>query len=222
MWPVSLIRAGGQLPATVGEALAREAFRVEVLGQLPAAPGTPLVLAFLDAAADGAALERLVRWRARAPFACGLIGCAPTGNVGDSERALAAGFDDFVAGRLSVRELAGRLRAVGRRLAARPPVAGRLGLGKLTLDAAGHDLWVGERRVRLTKLESLTLAALMRAPGHTLSRAELLDRVWGEGATDTSPRAVDNVMQRLRRKVGAEEAIVTVRGLGFRLSGESS
>jgi DNA-binding response OmpR family regulator len=138
--------------------------------------------------------------------------------VADSERALAAGFDDFVAGRLSVRELAGRLRALLRRLAPRPAVAGRLGVGKLTLDAAGHDLWVGERRIRLTRLESLTLAALMRAPGHTLSRAELLDRVWGDGAADTSPRAVDNVMQRLRRKVGGGDAIVTVRGLGFRLA----
>lgn len=125
-----------------------------------------------------------------------------------------------------MRELAGRLRAVARRLVPRPGAAaavGRLGVGRFTLDAAGHDLWVGERRVRLTKLESRTLAALMRAPGYTLSRAELLDRVWGDEAAETSPRAVDNVVQRLRRKVGgaAEEAIVTVRGLGFRLAPET-
>lgn len=237
MWPVSLVRVGGEVAcaaATVGDALERESFRVEVVAgasALPAAPATPLVLAFVDAGVDGAVLERLVRWRARAPFACGLIGCAPAGGVADSERALAAGFDDFVAGRLSVRELAGRLRAVGRRLARGAVVSGRLGVGRLTLDVDGHDLWVGERRVRLTRLESRTLAALMRAPGYTLSRAELLERVWGDAAETssetsvTSVRVVDNVVQRLRRKVAGEggsdveaSTIVTVRGMGFRLA----
>jgi DNA-binding response OmpR family regulator len=217
--PVTLVVCSGAPPrGDLREALGREAIAIhESPPTLTEPPAAPLLVAWLPAAADEITLERLVRWRALAAGPCALLGCAPTGAAADSERALAAGFDDFVAGRESPRELAGRLRALARRLVPSARALGRLGVGRLSLDASGHDLWIGDRRVRLTRLESRTLAALMRAPGHTLSRVDLLDRVWGEGAGDTSLRAVDNLVQRLRRKVGDAELIVTIRGLGFRL-----
>ena len=217
--PVTLVVCPGARPSgDLPEALAREGVEVgEARLPLADAPPAPLILGWLPAAADDGILGRLVRWRSRASSPCALLGCAPDGTVADSERALAIGFDDFVAGRRSPRELAGRLRALARRLVPSAASLGRLGVGRMTLDASGHDLWIGDRRVRLTRLESRTLAALMRAPGHALSRAELLGRVWGDGSTGTSLRAVDNLVQRLRRKVGDAELIVTIRGLGFRL-----
>lgn len=217
--PVTLVVcAGSRSAGDLAEALAREGIEVvETRPPLADQPSSPLVLGWLPAAADEATLTRLVKWRGRSPAPCALLGCAPDGAGADSERALAIGFDDFVAGRQSPRELAGRLRALARRLVPSASSLGRLGLGRMTLDASGHDLWIGDRRIRLTRLESRTLAALMRAPGHALSRSDLLGRVWGDATTGTSLRAVDNLVQRLRRKVGDPEMILTIRGLGFRL-----
>jgi DNA-binding response OmpR family regulator len=217
--PVMLVVcSGSRASGDLAQALAREGIAVaEERPPLAGAPTTPLILGWLPAAADENTLAELLRLRQSAGTPCALLGCAPDGSGADSERALAVGFDDFVAGRQSPRELAGRLRALARRLVPSAGSLGRLGVGRMTLDASGHDLWIGDRRVRLTRLESRTLAALMRAPGHALSRVELMGRVWGDGSTGTSLRAVDNLVQRLRRKVGDAELIVTIRGLGFRL-----
>jgi len=212
--PVILVHAADAPSADgVAPGLQRDGFAIAEIGPpLPPAPPAQLVLAWLPAGVDGAALERLVRWRRHAEVPVALLGCAPSGTVDDSERALAAGFDDFVAGRRSVRELAGRLRALARRLDP-PSLAERLSLGRLVLDTPNLDAWIDGRRLRLTPLEARTLEALVRAPGHTLTRAQLLEHVWGH---DTTARAVDNLVQRLRRKVG-EESVVAIRRVGFRL-----
>jgi DNA-binding response OmpR family regulator len=212
--PVVLVHGGDAPPADgVAAGLLRDGFAVAELGApLPPAPSAPLVLAWLAAGTDGAVLERLVRWRRHADGPCALIGCAPAGTGEDSERALAAGFDDFVAGRRSVRELAGRLRALARRLYP-PEQAQRMVLGRLALDTPSLDAWIDGRRLRLTPLEARTLEALVRAPGHTLTRTQLLEHVWGR---ETSARAVDNLVQRLRRKIG-EDSLVAIRRIGFRL-----
>jgi DNA-binding response OmpR family regulator len=138
------------------------------------------------------------------------------------ERALAAGFDDAVGAPLSARELAARIRAVHRRVywpgRAR---AGRLRLGAITLDTDGHELWIDGVSVSLTSTELSVIRTLMRAHGRAMTRGELLDAAWGAGNFEISERAVDNVILRLRRKLPRPEVIQTVRGVGFRMSGES-
>ena len=62
------------------------------------------------------------------------------------------------------------------------------------------------------------MRALMTARGRPLSRAELLDAVWGGGDLEVSERAVDNVILRLRRKLPTPDVLETVRGVGFRLT----
>ena len=91
---------------------------VAVAGPPPAAP---VVLVWLPPDHPVDELAHIARWRGSAA----LIGCAPTGSSADSERALAAGFDDFVAGRASTRELAGRIRALTRRV--RPAIHASFG-----------------------------------------------------------------------------------------------
>jgi DNA-binding response OmpR family regulator len=90
--------------------------------------------------------------------------------------------------------------------------------GRLVLDGARHELWVDGRRVSVTAMELAILSALMHASGRTMSRAELLDQVWGEDELEVGVRAVDNLVCRLRRKLGDPGLLVTVRGVGFRLS----
>jgi DNA-binding response OmpR family regulator len=163
-------------------------------------------------------LAALVAWCASASLPVRLIGCAPEGGVADCERALAVGFDDFVAGPISPRELSARLRALDRRLRRPARLAERLRFARFSLDASRHELWVDGRRVPVTALEMAILAELIGAQGRTLTRTELLDRVWGEDELDVGVRAVDNLVCRLRRKLGDPALLITVRGVGFRLA----
>lgn len=208
--------------AVVGNALARDAIDVqlvELADATKAPPARPILVAWLPRGVPRDVYDRLIAWRSRAASTTHLIGCAPGGTVDDSERALEAGFDDFVAGRFSVREVSARIRALARRLAPSPakPLE-RLRFGRMVLDAGRHELWIGEQRVPLTAMELQVMTALMRVGGRTLSRAELLDQVWGHDELDVGVRAVDNLVCRLRRKMGERDLLVTVRGIGFRLS----
>ena len=123
----------------------------------------------------------------------------------------------MVAAPLSARELAGRVRAVHRRVR-RTASHGRLRFGPLTLDNDGHAVWIEGNVVALTSIELAVLRELMKARGRPLARGELLDLAWGGGELEVSERAVDNVIMRLRRKLPQPDLIDTVRGVGFRIS----
>lgn len=202
-------------------ALRREGIDVE-LAQAQR-PGTGLldrrfVLAWVPADVPDAILSDLVAWR-DAGNGTLLLGCSPHGTVALGERALALGFDDFVAGRSSPRELAARLRALARRHRNETAVGSEVWRwGSVSVDTARHEAVVDGRRIPLTILEMTVLRTLIAAQGRVLSREELLDAVWGEDNLDIGLRAVDNLILRLRRKMGAPERIVTVRGVGFRLA----
>jgi two-component system phosphate regulon response regulator PhoB len=220
-----LVLEGAPAETPVVTALGRDAIDAEVAtftegeGQLEAPPDRPLIVVWMPSGVSDARLAAIVAWAGRSLGQVRLLGCAPDGSVGDSERALSAGFDDFMAGRYSSRELVARLRALARRLQlGRPRVNERVRFGRLVLDGARHELWVDGRRVPVTAMELAILSALMQASGRTMSRAELLDQVWGEDELEVGVRAVDNLVCRLRRKLGDPGLLVTVRGVGFRLA----
>jgi two-component system catabolic regulation response regulator CreB len=77
------------------------------------------------------------------------------------------------------------------------------------------------RALDLTRVEFDLLATLLGSPGRVFTRAELIDRVWGDGFRITD-RTIDSHVKALRRKIadaGAEASwIETVRGVGYRLS----
>jgi DNA-binding response OmpR family regulator len=209
-------------PTTVSLAndLRRDAIRVEVATAdvLRSAPLGPVYLFCLDAAIAVVLAERIVQWATGADHRPGLIGLVEDGATHERETLLAAGFDDVVAGPLSARELAARIRAVYRRVHWKGISHGRLRFGAFTLDLDGHALWVDGKIISLTSIELAVLRELMKARGKPLSRTELLDAAWGEGDLEVSERAVDNVILRLRRKLPRPEIIETVRSVGFRIA----
>ncbi len=167
-------------------------------------------------------LTDLSGWCRRAPRRCGLIALIPGGDVSDRESALVAGFDDVVVGSLSVKEVAARARALGRRL--RLTASERLGkssYGPFTVDFELHQLLVRGDRADVTRRELAVMSALVEAQGGARSRSEILEVAWGQSSVAVGERAVDNVILRLRRKLG-EHSIVTVRGVGFRLAGSGA
>jgi DNA-binding response OmpR family regulator len=179
-----------------------------------ASPDARVVLAWLPAGASADDLAQVAAWREHTA----VVGCAPDGTSEDSERALAAGFDDFVAGRAAPREMARRLRAVERRTRRISPRGRRERFGRIRLDSDQHRLWVDGRRVALTRTELAVMTALVDAGGQIRTRADILLKAWGDEGLEVGERAVDNIIMRLRRKLPDPDLIVTVRGVGFRLA----
>lgn len=218
---VGLVQQAGAPPVEAFAAeLAREAVDLRRLQAAGDAPPDPVraILVWLPGGASREVYGALVEWRARIGRRMALIGCAPTGSSEDSERALAAGFDDFVAGRAAPREMSRRLRAVVRRSAAAR--GSRRRFGRIRVEPDEHRLWVDGRRVPVTRTELAVMTALVEAGGQSRSRAELLERAWGDEALEVGERAVDNVIMRLRRKLPDPDLVVTVRGVGFRLASD--
>jgi DNA-binding response OmpR family regulator len=133
--------------------------------------------------------------------------------------ALEAGADDYVAKPVGIAELRSRVRAVLRRVRNGAPRA-ILEHGRLRLDADARRAEVDGSPLNLTYSEHEVLHALMRAGGRLLSRQELLDAIFG-GHEFRDPRAIDVHVHHLREKIaaagGRAEAIVTVRGAGYRI-----
>jgi len=131
---------------------------------------------------------------------------------------LEIGADDYVTKPFSPRELVARIRVVLRRLAPAPvpgaPVRFELRQHEARVVFCGQAL-------DLTRYEYLLLKTLLERPGHVLSRAQLMDRVWA-GSPDTLDRTVDAHVKSLRAKLRLidpdSDPIQTHRGLGYSLA----
>ena len=147
---------------------------------------------------------------------------------------LEIGADDYVTKPFSPRELVARIRVILRRAGAAPalretgmtiadavtaaaPAPARFELRALEAKVLFHG-----QPLDLTRYEYLLLKTLLEHPGHVLSRAQLMARVWS-AAPDTLERTVDAHVKSLRAKLRAIDAqadpIHTHRGLGYSLAG---
>jgi DNA-binding response OmpR family regulator len=135
--------------------------------------------------------------------------------VEDRVAGLAAGADDYVVKPFELEELVARLRALLRRVPSTQ--AELLRVGDLMVDPPRRDVRRGGREIELTRREFELLEELARHPGMVLSRAQLLERVWGYDF-ETDGNVVDVFVGYLRRKLEADgepRIIQTVRGVGF-------
>jgi DNA-binding response OmpR family regulator len=138
----------------------------------------------------------------------------------DRVRGLELGADDYVTKPFSPAELAARVRAVLRRAAGLGPPE-HVDVGRLHLDLAARTARAGEVPVELTAREFDLCAFLAARAGRALSRAQILDGVWGTNWYGDA-RTVDVHVAQLRRKLGDAVRISTVRGVGYRLEPPSA
>jgi two-component system alkaline phosphatase synthesis response regulator PhoP len=129
---------------------------------------------------------------------------------------LSVGADDYVTKPFSPRELTARVKAALRRIQSAPASeAGVLVFRHLRLDAGARRLTVDERPVELTAIEFDMLKALAENHGRVISREQLLEKVWG-GEYFGEIRVVDVHLGHVRQKLGRDDLIATVRGVGYR------
>ncbi len=134
--------------------------------------------------------------------------------IDDRVAGLAAGADDYVVKPFSVAELAARLHALVRLHDQRP---GRpLVVGDVTIDPGRRIASRGGRDLGLTTREFDLLLVLATHAGQVLSRAQLLEQVWGY-TWEVDSNSVDVFVGYLRRKMGGPRLLHTVRGVGFAL-----
>jgi DNA-binding response OmpR family regulator len=135
---------------------------------------------------------------------------------------LQAGADDYVAKPFSMAELVGRVRALLRRrdldLAAAAAGTVREGAG-IRVDLARHEVTVDGEPVSLTPSEFQILVLLLGEPHRAFSRREIMEHVWNSPHVPDE-RTCDAHISNLRRKLGPQERIATVRGVGYRLAAD--
>ncbi len=142
----------------------------------------------------------------------------------DKVLGLEMGADDYMTKPYGLRELLSRVRALLRRAYGELSAADAslLCARDLVIDCGRGQVRRGPELVSLTPTEFRLLVYLARHPGQALSRAQIVDAVWGYAADVESDRAVNVHIRRLREKVEIDPSqpslILTVPGIGYRLA----
>jgi two-component system phosphate regulon response regulator PhoB len=192
-----------------------EAAQREIDAVLPDA----ILLDWMLPGQSGVALAR--RWRADPRTkAIPILMLTARSDESDKVSGLDAGADDYITKPFSTQELLARIRAVLRRRAPEKTDEA-VQVGQLLLDPGTHRVsWRGEP-LKLGPTEFKLLHYLMKNPERVHSRAQLLDRVWGDHVF-IEERTVDVHVKRLREALGTAGTLVeTVRGAGYRITAET-
>jgi DNA-binding response OmpR family regulator len=196
---------GVKTAATGGEALS------DVAAEMPAL----IVLDLMLPDIDGIEVCRRIRKSSDVPI---LMLTARDEDV-DKIIGLEVGADDYLTKPFNPRELVARVKSILRRSGPerRQIESKQLQHGDLLIDAGRREVHVGDDEIQLAPKEFDLLWELLDHRGLVLTRDQLLERVWGYTfAGDT--RTVDVHVRQLRRKLGDASPIVTVWGVGYKVS----
>ena len=145
------------------------------------------------------------------------------GAVGDRVQGLQCGADDYLIKPFAMDELLARLQVLLRRRNGVGAAATRLQVADLNMDLLQQEVQRGEVTITLQPREYRLLEYLMRHAGQVVTRAMLLEHVWGYNF-DPQTNVIDVHVSRLRQKLDKgfdTQLLHTVRGAGYRLGPES-
>ena len=187
----------------------------EALSQVAAQMPGLIVLDLMLPDIDGIEVCKRIRQRSDVPI---LMLTARDEDV-DKIIGLEVGADDYLTKPFNPRELVARVKSILRRATPerRELESETIEHGDLRIDAGRREVTVAGDEVQLAPKEFDLLWELLDHRGLVLTRDQLLERVWGYTfAGDT--RTVDVHVRQLRRKLGDASPIVTVWGVGYKVS----
>jgi len=204
--------------ASLERALSFEGYEVDLaadgaaaLDRLAAAPPDAVILDVSMPRLDGLEVCRRMRQAGdRTP----VLMLTARDAVDDRVEGLDAGADDYLVKPFALRELRARLRALLRRV---DRDVGAVRFADLALDADAHEVHRGARRIDLSRTEFTLLELFMRHPRQVLTRAQILESVWGYdlGATSNALGVYMGYLRRKTEEAGEPRLLHTVRGVGY-------
>jgi len=189
----------------------------EMDAQIAVSAPALIVLDLMMPGEDGLSILR----RIRKPGGPAIIMLSAMGEDTDRIIGLEVGADDYLPKPCNPRELLARIRAVLRRRSEEASGNGGAAVrrfGAWTLDIVQRELRrAGGAPTPLTDAEFRVLAAFLDRPQRVLSRDQLIES--GKGIdSDVFDRAIDVTISRLRKKLGNDDPIRTVRNEGYMLT----
>jgi len=135
-------------------------------------------------------------------------------STADKVKGLNMGADDYVVKPFVTEELVARIQALGRR--PWEVYKGKdISFADLILDTKSGELLVDQQRVKLTAKEAQLLEMFLRNPGVTISKEQILDRIWGFDSY-VMENSVEIYIHYIRKKIKKSQAeIKTKRGMGY-------
>ena len=140
----------------------------------------------------------------------------------DKVLGLELGADDYVTKPYSSRELMARIRAVLRRQSSDhgdEQDQKALAAGPVRMDVERHVVTVDGEEVSMPLKEFELLEILLRNTGRVMTRAQLIERVWGAdyvGDTKTLDVHIKRLRSKIEPKASSPRYVITVRGLGYK------
>jgi len=137
--------------------------------------------------------------------------------LSDKIKGLDSGADDYMTKPFAPEELLARVRALSRRQG--DVVLDEMRHGDLVLDLSSGDLKCGAKSVHLGYKEFAVMRMLLAAPGATVSKEDLIVRIWGteSGAEDNNVEAYISFLRKKLAYLGSAVSIGTLRKVGYRL-----
>jgi DNA-binding response OmpR family regulator len=132
--------------------------------------------------------------------------------AGDQVVGIERGATDYIVKGTDRQVLLARVKGALREHAAGDRVVVR---GRLRVDVPRGQAWIGERALKLERRPLVMLQLLAGRPGEVVTRAELLERVWGSSYKGFE-HSVEQAVHEIRRAVKEPGWIETVRGIGYR------
>ena len=131
----------------------------------------------------------------------------------DKVKGFRLGADDYITKPFELAELTVRVEAVLRRC---HKLQDKISAAGIEVDTLSRTVRKNGQPVELTAKEYELLLLFLRNRNIALYRERIYEEVW-EGEFDPDSRTVDIHVQRLKKKTGLEDSIISVRGVGYRL-----